>query len=298
MNDAGYMSIPTMASAVWQWFQTEVMIYFGVMCWVAAILILGVWAAMHVRKRMNQLLAARGVEPTIRGFLAQVAFVGLLVLVAVLALSRMGVQMASVVAVIASVSFALVLALQGSLAHVASGIVLVVTRPFKVGDYIEVAGVAGTVQSIDIMFTQLLTSDCRALTVPNSKILSDAIVNCSSESARRVELPFCISYDSSIETARQAILEAIRDMAAVQSEPAEPTVWVKSLDDSGMTLILRYWTAPNQLPLVSYQIYEAVKLAFDQKGIIIPYPTREIRMSASGSMTLNAASTIKGSKES
>ncbi len=262
--------------AIASWFENETLRYGFMVFWALVIAIVGIWFAGHLRKNMDRFLKRRKVESTVRVFLNQLVYIALLVMVCIIALSRLGVQTASMVAILASISFALVLALQGSLSHLASGIVLVIMRPFKVGDYIEAAGVSGTVQGIEIMFTHLLTSDNKAVAVPNGKILGDAITNFSQNDLRRLELSFSMAYGDSISQAKKIILDLAMGDARVSQTPEKPIVWVKELSDSAVILLLRYWTDRQNLPDLPYTLTEQVKLAFDGAGMMVPVPQREV----------------------
>ena len=198
----------------------------------------------------------------------------LLAFIIIAALNKLGIQTASFIAVIGAAGLAIGLALQGSLSNFAAGILMIVFRPFKVGDYIEGAGVAGTVEAIQIFTTQLKTPDNKTIVIPNSKISSDNIVNYSTKGTRRLDLIIGIAYDDDIDKARQIIMDIIQKDERVFKDP-EPIVVVSELADSSVNLTLRVWSKLEDFWNIFFETTEKVKKTFDAQGITIPFsPTR------------------------
>jgi small conductance mechanosensitive channel len=189
----------------------------------------------------------------------------------------LGIQTASFIAVIGAAGLAIGLALQGSLSNFAAGILMIIFRPFKVGDYIEGAGVAGTVESIQIFTTQLKTPDNKTIIIPNAKISGDNIVNYSTKGTRRVDLVFGIGYEDNIDKARQIIMDVITNDARVMKDP-ETVVVVSELADSSVNLTTRAWAKSADVWNILFETTEKVKKEFDAQGITIPFPQRDVHI--------------------
>jgi len=242
-----------------------------------AIFVIGRWVAKGITRLIKRLMVKRKVDETLVSFVSHLGYVALLAFVIVAALNKLGIQTASFIAVIAAAGLAIGLALQGSLSNFAAGILMIIFRPFKVGDYIEGAGVAGTVETIQIFTTQLKTPDNKTIIIPNSKISSDNIVNYSTKGTRRVELVFGIAYDDDIDKARQIIMDIITNDARVLKDP-EPLVVVSELANSSVNLTTRAWAASADVWNFFFETTEKVKKAFDAQGITIPFPQRDVHI--------------------
>lgn len=247
---------------------------------IAALIILmvGLWVAGRIRNAFDKILARRQMDKTVRIFFRQVLYICLIILVTIMALSKAGVQTASVIAVLATASFAVALSLKGSLSNLASGIILIVIRPFKVGDYVDIGGVSGTVQAIEMMFTYIKTPDSKSIAVPNGKITSSSITNFSEYKIRRSDFVVGISYDDDLRKAKE-ILQSVVDLdERILKEPSPPQIVVRELADNSVNIMARYWTSGADIQPVCYDLTEKVKLAFDEAGITIPYPQQDIYM--------------------
>jgi small conductance mechanosensitive channel len=242
-----------------------------------AIFVIGRWVAKGITRLIERLMVKRKVDETLVSFVSNMGYVALLAFVIIAALNKLGIQTASFIAVIGAAGLAIGLALQGSLSNFAAGILMIIFRPFKVGDYIEGAGVAGTVEAIQIFTTQLKTPDNKTIIIPNSKISSDNIVNYSTKGTRRVELVFGIAYDDDIDKARQIIMEIITDDARVLKDP-EPVVVVSELADSSVNLTTRAWAKSADVWNIFFETTENVKKAFDAQRITIPFPQRDVHI--------------------
>ncbi len=193
------------------------------------------------------------------------------------ALSQLGIQTASFLAILGAAGLAVALALQGSLSNFASGVLIIIFRPFKSGDMVEVAGISGVVQRIDIFQTIFKTGDNKKIIVPNSQITGGAITNYSAEAVRRVDLVIGISYDSDLRKAKAVLQQILAQDSRILKDPA-PVVAVSELADSSVQLIVRPWVEVDQYWPVYWDVLEQIKLAFDAEGIEIPFPQMSLHV--------------------
>jgi len=241
------------------------------------IFVVGRWVAKGITKLVERVMVKRKVDETLVSFVSNLGYVALLAFVIVAALNKLGIQTASFIAVIGAAGLAIGLALQGSLSNFAAGILMIIFRPFKVGDYIEGAGVAGTVESIQIFTTQLKTPDNKIIIIPNAKISGDNIINYSTKGSRRVDLVFGIGYGDDIDNARQIIMDIVTADERVLKDP-EPVVLVSELADSSVNLTTRAWAKTADVWNIFFETTEKVKKAFDAQGITIPFPQRDVHI--------------------
>jgi len=242
-----------------------------------AIFIIGRWVAKGVTGLIKRLMIKKQVDITLVSFVSSLTYLALLAFVIIAALNQLGIQTASAIAVLAAAGLAIGLALQGSLSNFAAGILMIIFKPFKVGDYIEGAGVGGTVEAIEIFTTQLVSPANQVIIVPNAKIAGDNIINYSSRGTRRLELFFGIGYADDIDTARQTIMELVEQDNRIFTDP-QPQVLVSQLADSSVNLTLRAWAANADFWNVHFELIETVKKAFDSRGIAIPFPQRDVHL--------------------
>jgi small conductance mechanosensitive channel len=242
-----------------------------------AILLLGAWAARFFSRLSRRVMERRGVDPTLVAFAGSLLYYALLAFVVLAALGQVGIQTTSFVAVVGAAGLAIGLALQGSLANFAAGFLLIFFRPFKAGDYIEGAGTAGTVESIQIFTTQLQTPDNKRIIIPNAKLTGDNIVNWSAAGTRRVDLVFGIGYGDDIDKAKAIIAGVLAEDGRVLQDP-KPTIAVAELADSSVKLAARPWVATVDYWDVYFDITEQVKKRFDAEGITIPFPQRAVHL--------------------
>lgn len=216
------------------------------------------------------------VDPTLVRFLTSLTVVSLTVVATIFAVDQLGVDTTSLIAVLGAAGLAIGLALKDSLSNFASSVMIMVFKPFKVGDFVDAAGASGTIENIGMFNTWMKTPDNQVIVVPNSKITSDKIVNYSHEPLRRLSFEIGISYSNDIDAARAAILEVVREDGRIKSEPA-PTVYTWGFGESSVNLMLRFWTDTAIFWDVRSDLLERIKKNFDHKGISIPFPQREIR---------------------
>lgn len=248
----------------------------------AAILIAGLWAAGIVKRFVrSRALASPRIDDTLGGFFASLAYYVVVAFVIIAVLNRFGVQTTSLVAVLGAATLAIGLALQGTLGNVASGVMIILFRPYRLGDFVEVAGHAGTVKDINIFTTELATPDNVQIVLPNGACWGEAIKNYSRHAERRCDITFGISYDDDIDKATRIILDVVQADERFRDAPAEPWVRVVNLGDSSVDLQLRAWVAAADYWEARFAAIKAVKQAFDAGGVEIPYPHQvEIRKSA------------------
>jgi small conductance mechanosensitive channel len=242
------------------------------------ILVIGWWLSAVAARAISRLVEAQPyVDATLQGVLKRIVRWGLLLIVFVAALSQLGVATTSMLAALGAIGLAVGLALQGTLANIASGIMLLWLRPFRVGDYIEAGSAAGTVNDVGLFASHITTFEGVSLFVPNSELWGTKIVNYTRSSPRMVRFTFGIAYEDDIAKARNVLLKLVREDARVLGEPA-PGVFVDALGDNAVALELRAWTeGPNWVQL-RFDLIEAGKLALDAAAISIPFPQRDIHI--------------------
>ena len=241
------------------------------------ILLVGWWVAKLLRKLVRSLLTKSKIDPALVSFVSQLTYIGLMVFVILAALDRIGVKTTSFVAVIAAAGLAVGFALQGSLANFAAGIMLIIFKPFKIDDFIEVAGLVGTVEEISIFTTTLKTPDNKTAIVPNGKLTSDNIINYSAKGTRRVDLVIGVSYTDDLKKTGQVLRDVLAKDSRVLADPA-PTVAVCELGDSSVNFAVRPWVNSADYWDVYFSTLEAAKTRLDAEGITIPFPQRDVHM--------------------
>ncbi len=210
-------------------------------------------------------------------FITSIVNAVLLVFILVAALDQLGVNTTSVVAVLGAAGLAVGLAMKDSLQNFASGVMLILFRPFKAGDFVEVAGTSGTVEKINIFSSVLRTGDNKEIIVPNGKIYADTITNYSARPTRRVDMVFGIGYDDDVRRAKALLLQLTKEDDRILASP-EPVVAVSELGDSSINFIVRPWVNAADFWAVKWDFTERVKLAFDEQGISIPFPQVQVHM--------------------
>ena len=223
------------------------------------------------------MLARSKVDDTLISFLANITYMGLMVLVVIAAIGKLGVNTTSFAAVIAAAGLAVGFALQGSLANFAAGVMLILFRPFKVGDYVEAAGVSGVVEEIQVFATMLRTPDNKQVVVGKAAVTGDSITNYSAKETRRVDLVFGIGYGDDIKQAKGMIERILGEDDRVLQDPG-PTIGLLELGDNSVNLAVRPWVRTADYWAVYFDLNERIKLAFDAGGISIPFPQRDLHV--------------------
>lgn len=214
-------------------------------------------------------------DETLRRFLSKIVRYGVLVLVGVTVLAQFGVQTASIIAALGAVGLAVGLALQGTLQNIAAGIMLLVLKPFRVGEYVDAGGIAGTIEEIGLFATELKTLDGLYMLAPNSELWNKAVTNYSRNATRRNDLSLRIGYGDDIDLAQKTLMDLARSDSRVLAAPAADT-FVMDLGESAVIVTLRYWTATSDWWQTRLDLTKVAKKAFDEKGISIPFPQRHV----------------------
>lgn len=237
----------------------------------------GKWLAQRLSKLSKRLMKRARVDATLVRFMGNIIYTVLLVVVAIAALDYLGVKTTSLIAIFGAAGLAVGLAMKDSLSNFASGVMLILFRPFRVGDFIEAAGTAGIVEEIGIFATQMRSGDNRGIIIPNSQLYKGNITNFSSKPTRRIDMVFSIGYEDDIRLAKSLIEQAIRTDERILSEP-EPTIALAELAESSVDINVRPWVNSADYWPVRADLLERIKLAFDENGITIPFPQRELHV--------------------
>ena len=239
------------------------------------IFIIGRIIVSIVGRVTERVLVKAKVDPLLVEFITGIVKTILLVFVIIAALEKVGVQTTSLVAVLGAAGLAIGLALQGSLQNFASGVLLIVLRPFAVGHFVEVAGVNGVVERVTLFSTVLRTGDNREVTVPNGSIYGNVITNFSARDTRRVDMTFGIGYEDDVQKAKAILADLLANDERVLKDPA-PLIAVGQLADSSVNIVVRPWVKTADYWPLNFDMQERVKAAFDEAGISIPYPQMDI----------------------
>ncbi len=244
---------------------------------VGALLIfaIGRWLARMLSGLAAKVMKKAKVDPTLIPFLENLIYTAMLVFVVIAVLDRLGVQTASVIAVLGAAGLAVGLALQGSLANFASGVLLLVFKPFRVGDFVETAGVKGTVQAVHLFNTVLNSPDNIRIIVPNAQVTGGSILNYTVNGTRRIDLVASISYEDDIKKARRVIEGVLAQDKRILAEPA-PLVAVGEMADSSINFFVRPWVKTADYWDVYFALTENLKIAIEEHGMTIPFPQQEI----------------------
>lgn len=240
-----------------------------------AIFIIGKLVVKMVVKFAKKLMTKAKVDAILVNFIASIINAILLLFVVIAALDQLGVETTSLIALIGAAGLAVGLALQGTLQNLASGVMLIIFRPFNDGDFVEAGGVAGVVEAIGIFTTTMRTGDNREIIIPNGEIFGGTITNYSKRATRRVDMVFGIGYDDDIKKAKELLNKILEEDDRILSDPA-PLVAVAELADSSVNFNVRPWCNTSEYWNVYFDIHEKVKLTFDAEGISIPYPQMDI----------------------
>ncbi|MCF8331356.1 MAG: mechanosensitive ion channel [Bacteroidales bacterium] len=257
----------------------ELVLVYGPKLLLAIItLIIGLWLIRLFTKKLSKSFEKREVDASIRKFLLSLIGITLKIMLVISVVSMVGVQLTSFIAILGAAGLAIGMALSGTLQNFAGGVVILLLKPFKVGEFIEAQGHMGTVEEIQIFNTVLKTPANQVVFIPNGGLSTSSVINYSRENTRRMDLTFGISYADDIDKARKIIQEVIQDDKRILSEPAEPMIAVQNLNDSSVDLLLRLWLTNEDYWNFFWEIREKVKKAFDEKGISIPFPQTDVHV--------------------
>ena len=254
-----------------------VMSYAPMLILAIVVLFVGLWMIKRIVTLMNIGMERSDTEPTLTKFLTSLVSIGLKALLLISVASMVGIATTSFIALVGAAGLAVGLALQGSLQNFAGGVLVLMFKPFKVGDYIEAQGVGGTVAEIEIFNTIIKTSDNKVVIVPNGALSNGIITNYSRETTRRVDLVFSIGYDDDIGRAKDILNRLIEQDRRALTDPAHLVV-VSELAESSVNITVRIWANASDSSNLRWDFLENVKLAFDREGISIPYPHREVHV--------------------
>jgi small conductance mechanosensitive channel len=241
------------------------------------ILIVGRWVVKYIIKGLHKILERTKIDTMLVDFISSIANTVLLLFVIIAAVDQLGVDTTSLIALIGAAGLAIGMALQGSLQNFAAGVMLIVFRPFRAGDFIEAGGTTGVVEEVSIFHTELKTPDNRTVIVPNNQIYGGTITNYSARKTRRVDMVFGIGYNDDIKKAKDILWEIINSDERILKDPA-PMIVVGELGDSSVNFNVRPWVKTSDYWDVLFDITEKVKLAFDENGISIPFPQMDVHM--------------------
>jgi small conductance mechanosensitive channel len=242
-----------------------------------AIFIVGRWIAKLLRNLVERIMTKGKVDETLVKFVGNITYVVLIVIVVIAALNQLGVQTTSFIAIIGAAGLAIGLALQGSLANFAAGVLMIIFRPFKLGDYVEGAGAAGTVEEISIFTTHLKSPDNKIIIIPNAKIIGDNIINYSAKDSRRLDLVFGVSYNDDLQKVKAVLYDILKNDDRILKDPA-PTIGVLELADSSVNFAVRPWVRTGDYWTLFFDLKEKIKERFDAEGISIPFPQQDVHL--------------------
>lgn len=242
-----------------------------------AIFLIGKFVIRLVVRALGKLMEKQEVDKTLETFICNLVRTTLMVVVVIAAIGAIGVETTSFIAIFGAAGLAVGLALQGSLSNFASGVLIVLFRPYRVGDFVEAAGIAGSVEEVQILTTVLKTGDNKQIIVPNSQIMDSIITNYSANDTRRVDMVVGVSYDDDLDKVRKTLQELIAAEDRILDEPA-PTIAVSALADSSVNFVVRPWVNSPDYWGVTFDLTEAIKKRFDKEGISFPFPQQDVHL--------------------
>jgi len=228
-------------------------------------------------RSLRKVMQAQEIDKTLESFVCNLARMVLLTFVIIASVSALGIQTTSFIAVVGAAGLAIGLALQGSLSNFASGVLIVLFRPYKVGDWVEAAGVAGTIVEVQILTTVFKTGDNKSIIVPNGQVMNSIIINYSANDQRRVDMVVGVSYDDDLDKVRATLEDLIAADDRILDDPA-CTIAVAELADSSVNFIVRPWVKSGDYSGVKFDLTEAIKKRFDKEGITFPFPQQDVHL--------------------
>lgn len=267
------VSLERMLEKLYEWVITRgVNMFFGVI-----FLSIGWKVINKTLKRIRRILESKNADQTITRFLDNVMNVTLKTVLIIIILQYIGVNLTGLTTIVASAGVALSLALKGSLANLAGGVIILVARPFNVGDFIETTEHSGVVEKISIFYTYLVTFDNKQILIPNGILTDSSIVNYSSKEIRRVDLTFSVAYEEDVIRVKNVLINILKKNELVLEEP-EFFVGISMHGDSAINFIVKAWCKTEDYWTIYYDLLETVKIKFDEEGISIPYPQMDLHV--------------------
>lgn len=260
-----------------EWLQTEG-VAFGIdLAAALAIFIVGRIAVGFIVRGVRIAMRKNNVEKTLETFICNLIRWALMVVVIIAAIAHVGIETTSFIAVFGAAGLAIGLALQGSLSNFAAGVLIVLFRPYRVGDWIEAAGISGSVEQVQILTTILTTGDNKQVIVPNSQIMDSIITNYSAKDKRRIDLVIGVSYDDDIDKVRKTLEEIIASDERILKDPP-PKIAVSELADSSVNFVVRPWSKTEDYWSVRFDLMEKIKKRFDREDITFPFPQQDVHI--------------------
>jgi small conductance mechanosensitive channel len=260
----------------------ELLALYGLKVVAALVILLVGWVvARGFRAVIRRMLLKARIDATLVSFVSSLSYIVLLAFVLIAALGQLGVQTTSFVAIVGAAGLAVGLALQGSLANFAAGILMIVFKPFKAGDFVEGGGVSGVVEAVGIFATELKSPDNKKIIVPNAKMTGDNIVNYTAKEIRRVDIVAGVSYGDNLDKVRRVLEGVLASDARILKDPA-PTIGVLELAESSVNFAVRPWVKTPDYWDVFFATQENIKKRFDAEGICIPFPQRDVHLHQAG----------------
>jgi small conductance mechanosensitive channel len=264
-------------AGLWQTVQT-LGLGFGMKAMMALVIFfVGRMIARLVTKGLHNVMQSQKVDKILETFVCNLAYWTLMIFVIIATINQIGVQTTSLIAIMGAAGLAIGLALQGSLANFAAGVLIIMFRPYRVGDFVEAAGIAGVVLQVQILTTILKTGDNKQIIVPNGQIMNSIITNFSAHDTRRVEMTVGVSYDDDLDKVRSTIQDLVNADERILKDP-ECLIAVSELADSSVNFIVRPWVNTADYSSVKFDLTEAIKKRFDKEGISFPFPQQDVHI--------------------
>jgi len=241
------------------------------------ILAIGFWGAKMIARLVKGLMERRDADQALTGFVGNLVNALVVTFAVIAALNKVGIQTTSLIAIVGAAGLAIGLALKDSLGNFAAGVMILIFKQFKAGDFIEAAGVLGVVETLNVFSTQLKTGDNRTVYVPNGKLIGDNIINYSTKPTRRIDMVVGVSYDADLSHVKKVLEDILAKESRVLEDPA-PTIGVLELADNSVNFAFRPWVNAADYWGVHFDLHAALKTRFDEEGIGIPYPQRDVHL--------------------
>jgi len=242
-----------------------------------AIFLIGKFVIKLIISAISRIMAKQTTDRTLELFICNLVNISLMVVVIIASIGALGIETTSFIAIFGAAGLAVGLALQGSLSNFASGVLIVLFKPYRVDDYIEAAGISGIVEKVQILTTILKTVDNKQIIVPNSQIMDSIITNYSAKETRRIDMKISVGYQDNIDFVKATLYEIITKDKRILTEP-KPMVVVSELADSSVNFVIRTWVKSAEFWDIKFEMIETIKKSFDEKGISFPYPQQDVHI--------------------